>query len=186
MDAFSYLFVLVSIILGLAIEQVLQAYRAMVLSRERVRWHWLSIAWSAIMLLIVTQNWWASFGLVGREEWSFAQFAALLLQTILMYMLTALVLPDMPDKGILDLDAHYYRQRPFFFGLALLTIGASAVRERIVEGHWLAGANLLFHLLFAATAIIALLSRRPLVHRALAVMMGILSVTYIVMLFAEL
>ena len=184
MDAFSYLFVLVSIILGLAIEQVLQAYRAMILSRERV--HWLSIAWSAIMLLFVVQNWWSSFGLVGRDAWSFAGFAALLLQTILIYMLTALALPDMPAEGELDLEGHYYRQRPVFFTIALLTVASSAIRERIVEGHWLAGANLAFHLLFAGTAAMALLTRRPLVHQAIASLMMILSVTYIATLFAEL
>lgn len=186
MDAFSYLFVLISIILGLAIEQVLQAYRSMALARERVRWRPLSIAWSAIMLLTVVQNWWASFGLVGRSEWGFADFAVLLLQTTLIYMLTALVLPDMPEEGSLDLDDHYYRQRPVFFGIALLAIGSSALRERIVEGHWLEGANFLFHLMFAATALVALITRRPWVHYAIAAIMGVLSIAYVVMLFAEL
>ena len=37
MDAFSYLSVLLSIILGLAIAQVLQGYRAILLARGRVR-----------------------------------------------------------------------------------------------------------------------------------------------------
>ena len=35
MDAFSYLSVLLSIILGLAIQQILQGYRALILARAR-------------------------------------------------------------------------------------------------------------------------------------------------------
>lgn len=186
MDAFSYLFVLISIILGLAIEQVLQAYRSMALARERVRWHWLSIAWSAILLLLIVQDWWASFGLVGREDWSFAAFAALLLQTILLYMVTALVLPDMPVEGRLDLEEHYYRQRPVFFGIALIAIASSALREWVVEGHFLQGPNLAFHAMFAAAILLALLTRKPLAHHAVAATMGLLSISYVALLYAKL
>lgn len=186
MDAFSYLFVLISIILGLAIEQVLQAYRSMALARERVRWHWLSVAWSAILLLLIVQDWWASFGLVGREDWSFAAFATLLLQTILLYMLAALVLPDMPAEGRLDLEQHYDRQRPVFFSIALITVASSALREWVVEGHFLQGANLAFHAMFAGVTIVALLTRRPSAHYAVAAIMGLLSVSYIGLLYAEL
>jgi len=39
MDAFSYLSVLTSIILGLGIQQVLLGYRALILSRKRVRFY---------------------------------------------------------------------------------------------------------------------------------------------------
>ena len=43
MDAFSYLSVLLSIILGLAITQILQGYRALLLARSHVRFDWLPI-----------------------------------------------------------------------------------------------------------------------------------------------
>jgi len=143
-------------------------------------------AWSAILLLLIVQDWWASFGLVGREDWSFAAFAALLLQTILLYMVTALVLPDMPAKGRLDLEQHYYRQRPVFFGIALLAVASSALREWVVEGHFLQGANLAFHAAFAAVTVVALLIRRPWAHHAVAAIMGLLSISYIALLYAEL
>ena len=75
MDAFSYLSVLLSVILGLAIQQVLQGYRALALNRKRVTLYWPSLAWSAMVLLMVAQHWWASFDLTGRTDWSFADFA---------------------------------------------------------------------------------------------------------------
>ena len=40
MDAFSYLSVLISIILGLAVTQALQGFRGLMLARSRVRASW--------------------------------------------------------------------------------------------------------------------------------------------------
>lgn len=93
MDAFSYLSVLLSVILGLAIQQVLQGYRMLALNRRRVRLYWPSLAWSGIILLMVAQHWWASFSLSERGQWDFADFAAILIQTALIYMMAGLVLP---------------------------------------------------------------------------------------------
>ncbi|HEU4696571.1 MAG TPA: hypothetical protein VFR92_06375, partial [Sphingomicrobium sp.] len=86
MDAFSYLSVLLSIIIGLAITQVLQGYRALLLAKARVRSDGTALLWSVSLLLFATQAWWASFGLREHREWSFLAFAIVLLQMILLYM----------------------------------------------------------------------------------------------------
>jgi len=92
-DAFAYLSVLISIILGLAITQVLQGLRGLVIARARVRMYWPSVAWAILMLLVSVQSWWAMFGMRQLESWSFAQFTVVLVQVIATYMLAALVLP---------------------------------------------------------------------------------------------
>ena len=186
MDAFSYLSVLVSVVLGLAIQQVLQGYRALALNRRQVAVYWPSIAWSVNVLIMVIQNWWSLFGLAGHQSWTFADFAALLMQTAGLYMMAGLVIPDTPPGEPIDLNAHYFRERATFFGVGLFTIVWSMLRERIVEGEWLTGANLGFHLLFAAMAITAMISRSERVHFALATLMSGLFLLYITLLFARL
>ena len=186
MDAFSYLAVLVSVVLGLAIQQVLQGYRALALNRRHVDTYWPSLAWSVNILIMVVQNWWSLFGLVDHQEWTFADFAALLIQTAGLYMMAGLVLPDTPPGERIDLKAHYFRERTTFFGVGLFTIAWSAVRERIIEGEWLTGANLGFHILFGAMTCTALVSRSERVHAALAGLMTFLFLVYIVLLFARL
>ena len=59
MDQFSYLSVLLSIIVGLAITQILKGYRGIMLSRARVQMYWPTLLWSASLLLINVQSWWA-------------------------------------------------------------------------------------------------------------------------------
>ena len=83
MDAFSYLSVLLSIILGLAIAQVLQGYRSLFLAKGRVQLHLPVLIWSGLVLLFAAQAWWASFGLRDRSDWTFQSFAVILLQLII-------------------------------------------------------------------------------------------------------
>lgn len=186
MDAFSYLSVLLSVILGLAIQQVLQGYRALALNRKRVTLYWPSLAWSGMVLLMVAQHWWASFDLTGRTDWSFADFAAILIQTALIYMLAALVLPDMPADQPLDLKAHYFRERIAFFGVAAAIICWSILRELILEGRLPEPVNLAFHLLFLVLSLIAAWRTNETLHRLLTGGMAILFTVYTAALFARL
>jgi hypothetical protein len=186
MDAFSYLSVFISIILGLAVQQVLQGYRALILSRRRVTFYWPPLVWSVLILLMVAQHWWASFGLAARADWSFALFATILVQTALIYMMAAIVLPDVPPDEPLDLKAHYEREAPAFFGLGAAAIAWSMARELMLEGRLPEDANLVFRLLFIAMSLSAILIRRARFHEFLAGAMGTLFVVYVTLLFARL
>jgi hypothetical protein len=185
-DAFSYLSVLLSIILGLAITQVLQGYRALVLARGRVRLYAPALIWSGLLLVLATQLWWASFGLADHADWAFASFGIVLLQTVLLYMMAALVLPDVPAGEGVDLRAHYYREVTPFFALLLATLAVSITKDWMLDGALPDPANLAFHALFAAIAIAALLLRRPRLHEAIAVVMIAITAGYIALLFATL
>jgi hypothetical protein len=54
-DAFSYLAVLLSIVLGLGLTQLLTATGRLIRHRDRVRVQWLPLLWAAILLLIYVQ-----------------------------------------------------------------------------------------------------------------------------------
>lgn len=186
MDAFSYLSVLLSIILGLAITQVLQGYRALILNRRQVRFYWLSIAWSLIVLFIAVQHWWASFGLADRTDWSFLDFAVVLIGTGLIYMVSAIVLPDVPPGEPLDLKAHYWREAPAAFAITIAAVLWSIVREWQLDGRLPRPDNLVFHLLFIAVSLLGLVVRRERVHQAIALLISGLFLTYVFLLFSRL
>ena len=186
MDAFSYLAVLTSIILGLGIQQVLQGYRALILSRRRVKLYPLPLIWSVLLLAMIAQHWWASFGLADHGEWTFADFATILVQTALIYMGAAIVLPDIPPDEPIDLRDHYYREAPAFFAIGLATICWSVFREYMLEGQLLQPLNLFFHAVFAALAALAMLTKKPRLHEGMAGLMIALFVAYIALLFARL
>lgn len=186
MDIFSYLSVLFSIILGLAITQILQGYRAILLARHRVVLHGPTLFWSAILLLTATQTWWSSFGLVNVHSWTFLNFAVLLLQTAFLYMMAGLVLPDIPADASVDLEAHYRREITPFFLLLLGMLATSIIKDVLREGHLPALENLAFHGMFAATAILALAIRRRWLHALIAPAGLLCLLAYIGLLFARL
>ena len=185
-DAFSYLSVLLSIILGLAITQVLQGYRALLLSSASVRLYAPTILWSGLLLVFSAQLWWASFGLADQRDWTFAKFAIILLQTILLYMMSAIVLPDVRRGEAIDLKAHYYREVAPFFVTSLLMLAVSVTKDWMLQHQLPEATNLAFHAVFAGVSIAALAIRRPRVHEAIAIAMVAFVIAYIAILFARL
>jgi hypothetical protein len=187
MDAFSYLSVLLSVILGLAIQQVLLGYRALALARGNIRWYAPPLIWSALVILLVVQHWWAMFALATRTEWSFAQFGAALVQTALFYMMAAIVLPDVRQEGATDLREHYYREAPLFFGVSAAVLGWNLlVREYLLFGELPGTLNLSFQLFFLALSFTAMAVKRPRFHEIMSGVTIVLLTAYIALLFGRL
>jgi len=67
MDAFSYLSVLLSIILGLAITQILMGYRGLLLARGRVRFYAPTMTWS-VLPAAGTPNPWFGMAAAGTAD----------------------------------------------------------------------------------------------------------------------
>ena len=182
-DAFAYLSVLLSIIIGLAIAEILQGYGRLLLARGKLRLYAPPLIWSAIMLLMSAQFWWVSFGLRAIEHWDFAAFCAVLLQTVMLFMGTTLLIPRVDAEDPLDLRAHYYREStPFFgFGLLFITIGLAKdwlldVFERPAWTFWFFG-------FFAGLTLIALLTKHPRVHEVVAPIMALAIVSFFAVSF---
>lgn len=182
-DAFAYLSVLLSIILGLAVAEILQGYSSLLLSRAKVRLYGPPLIWSVIMLMMATQFWWASFGLARREHWDFAAFCAVLLQTVMLYMGTTVILPKVDTAESIDLKAHYYREAtPFFtFGLLFLLVGF--VKDWLLDRTLDRPTNFIFLGFFVLMTLLSLLVRRPRLHEMMAPIMGATILTYFVLMF---
>jgi hypothetical protein len=185
MDSFSYLSVLLSIVIGLAITQVLQGLRVLMLSRETARLFTPSLIWTALVLLIATQMWWSSFGLRDHEEWTFGLYGLILLQVGLFYLASGLVLPDLRPENI-DLEADYFRNRRWFFGLLAGAAVVSVLKDVTLEGELPDIPNLVFHIFLIGSCIGAIVSRSRRYHAVLAPVSLFLFAGYIALLFARL
>ena len=186
MDPFGYLSVLISIILGLAITQILQGVRGLVIGRRRIVPYWPSVAWAGLLLLMTVQSWWAMYGLSRQLEWTFIEFAIVLLQVGLFYMLAALVLPDFHGPDRTDLRRHYFEQRRWFYGLAVTLLVVSVLKDVIINGQLPGAVNLGFHLVFAAVWGLAIFVDRDFYHQFVPVFMILSFGAYIALLFARL
>jgi hypothetical protein len=185
MDEFSFLSVLLSVILGLAITQILQGFRGLVLSRMRLRSYWPVIGWAILVLLICFQNWWSMFGMRNRHDWTFQQFAMILLQTILIYMVAGLVFPDFIGEAVVDLKESFYAHRRWFFFLGFAMIVVSVLKELVLQGKLPNHTDLTFHAIFGVALLTGALTQRERYHKTLVVFVIATFILYIILLYAR-
>ena len=186
MDAFSYLSVLLSIILGLGLTQVLTAAGRLIRHRDRVRVHWLPLVWAAVLLVIYVQVWWSMYGLRLRGSWTFGAFTIVLAQTAALYLMAALALPEHVDEANGDLGVYFDTHHRWFFAVFLATLVISVAKDVILDGHLPDQTNLLFHGVFAAGCIAGITVGHRRFQQALGLVFALAIVSYIAVLFRTL
>jgi hypothetical protein len=186
MDAFSYLSVLLAVILGLAITQILQGLRGLLHARGTTTLYWPSLVWAGLVFLIAVQSWWAMFGLRQVTGWSFLAFAVVLLENTCIYMVAALVLPDFAEERRVDLRHAYFKQAPWFYSIFVAALVFSMLKDVVLSHSLPQGLNLAFHLFFIVGSLAMVFIRHETFHKLFAVLSAVLFLGYIVELFGYL
>lgn len=186
MDEWGFLSVIVSIILGLSITELLQGLSELINERERVRVYSPVIGWSVLLLIIDVQAWWAMFDYRNRHHWTFLQFATVLVEVILLYLLAALALPNFSGPGVIDLRANYFKHKTWFFGFIVLVLLDSLLKTFVLSAGLPGNLDLGFHIIWITTAFIAIVTDSDWYQKALLYFTSALILTYIALLFANL
>ncbi len=185
MAEFNHLAVLISIVLGLGIAQLLSGFGRQLEQRQTFRAYRPSVIWATALLAIHVQSWWAMFGMRDHEAWTFVQFALVLLQPIILYLLTTLVIPSQtaPEQ---DLKRNYWAQRKWFFGMLAALLVVSVMKDVALDRMLPEPVNLGFHVFLFVAACGAIASENERYHHALAYSSVVFCTAYISLLFAQL
>lgn len=160
MTPFEYLAVLISIVLGLGVTELLAGVQRLAHARERVRFHWLPLTWTALIFVVLVQWWWAAFGLRGQAQWNFFSFLLILLVPVLLYLAAALVLPPEQTEGEYDLRGHYFGIHRLLFAVVATATLLETARALRAADHQAARLNLAGTLLLVSLAVV----RNPRYH----------------------
>ena len=115
METFSYLAGFSTLILGLAVARLLQGLADLTEERARVRFDWIAVGWMLGLLAACAWEWWIILRWRTFTGWTFGHFAFLLLKPAILFYLSSLVMPRIPDGGMVDLREHYVRIHRYFF-----------------------------------------------------------------------
>jgi hypothetical protein len=118
MDAFSYLSVLTSIVLGLGVTRLFAGIGSILERRREVRVYWVHLVWAANILIFFILQWWILFRWRTQEEWSFFLFAFLLASPAVSFLLSVMLFPEGGRET--DFKQHFFENHRWFFGLASL------------------------------------------------------------------
>lgn len=186
MDTFSYLSVLFSVILGLAVTEILQGFRKLIVTRHAVTVYSPLLIWMGVLLLVLVQDWWAMFGLSGVKIWSFAMYTAVLLLVTLLYLVAGLSVPEVEADGTIDMRRSYFAHSRWFFGLFAAAVLASLLKGFLFDPRIIFDGNFFFHMGFLAAAIAGSATKSPWYHRLLAPIIAAAFVVYIALYFTRL
>jgi hypothetical protein len=101
MTQHEYIFIAVSIILGLAITRLLHTLAMLTRAHTRVMFNWYSIVWAFCILLYILHLWWVGWGLRNVESWTFLDFMVLIIGSASLYGAAEMAL-SAPEDGALD------------------------------------------------------------------------------------
>lgn len=116
MSPFEFICAFYSVVLGVAVAQLMTSVGRLLEVRDQVRTYWVHSLWVVIVLIIDVNSWWTMWELHSAKSWSFVSFSLLVGFVASIYLVTVLLFPRIPESGgEIDLDAHYYKNRWIFF-----------------------------------------------------------------------
>lgn len=120
LSAFKHVVVPIGVIVGLGVARTMTSVSHYIQHRGRVRFAVGHAAWCAVLFLMLVGLWWIAWGFrtVDGGAWSFFTLIFLLLGPSFLFLAAALLVPDLPDEGALDLgDRLESMARPIFLCL---------------------------------------------------------------------
>ncbi|MDB4476335.1 hypothetical protein N9052_02005 [bacterium] len=93
MTQHEYVFVAISIILGLALTRLLGHMGGLIRAHKRIKFHWATALWAMSIMLLTLQMWWVGWALRDFAQWTIIDFLFLVAGTICIYGAAELALP---------------------------------------------------------------------------------------------
>jgi hypothetical protein len=113
-----YVMVFNSIIVGLAVGDVLLSFHRLLRARARVKWFWITPVLGVLVLLLAVNMWWGSYDWIAHvQSMSMATYLPILAQFVVMFLLLAAALPDEVPSAGLDLKEWHLANARYFWVL---------------------------------------------------------------------
>ena len=108
MNAFEFLLVFLTLILGLAVSDLCISLNRLLEAGGKVRWDWLSPMAATLTLLKIVTQWWQWFGADRLAQGvTFDMFLLLVAGAVLLFLVAAAALPGQVDEAGVNLRAYY-------------------------------------------------------------------------------
>lgn len=172
-DAFNYVSVLVSIIVGLTATRVMGGLGEVIQAANRPRIYWVHVLWHVTLLFNVMLGWWLLYRWRVTTDWTFFLFIWITLAPVLNYLAAAILIPgELETTGSPDWRDYYFKNHRGFF----ITFGAIwplDIVDTMLKGwrHFLDQGSFYLPLIGFSTigCLVAALSRNERYHKTWAI-----------------
>jgi hypothetical protein len=181
MTPFDFVCAFYSVVLGVAVAQLMTDLGRLIEHRDHVRTYWVHTLWIVTVLIASLGNWWSMWSVRGLKTWTFYLFALVVAFAAAIYLATVLLFPRVPENSqIVDLRRHFYKNRRIFFSATAgfwslgITCNATFFSVNVLD-LWIITPSLLVLL-----SIVAAITANPRYHAAFAVAAGAVNISLIV------
>jgi hypothetical protein len=122
MGAFEHVISLLSFVYALAIAHLLGTVARLIGARERVRVSWFHACWMLNALLVLIADWISYWDMRSVPSWSMVSILVVLVQSFADFMQAALVCPEIPPEGDIDLVAFHTRRARRYIGAFAVSV----------------------------------------------------------------
>jgi len=172
MGLFEFLMILISVVIGLAISEILTGVASLLRVRHTIRFHWLHVFFQVGVFLALLQQWWESWDLVGIESISYGAILLLVSQPVILFLIAHLLYPR-PADGT-DLESYYYEQAPVLWSLVILGTATGTLFLPLLSDEPILNPGNLSGFPMIAICLVLVYSRNHRVHSVLAPMILVL------------
>jgi len=128
MTAFEVVFALITMITSLAIAHLLNGFASVMRNAKRVRFSRLHALWSWTAFCIVIGNWASFWEMRSVASWPAWAVLFIVIVCTVQYLFCALLTPEMPQQGELDLrEFHARSSRAYLAALIVLLLASLAL-----------------------------------------------------------
>ncbi len=125
MGAFEHVISLLSFVYALAIAHLLTTAARIIGTWERVKFSWFHAYWMLNALIVLVVDWLSYYDMRSLPNWTMASLGIVLVQSFVDYMQAALVCPEIPAEGEIDLqEFHRMRAGRYIGAFAMVTVVA--------------------------------------------------------------
>ena len=165
MEAFEYVMVLVSIVIGLAITHILTAFATAV---HRIRGHGepirleaVYLLWACYVLQWLVGFWWFEYKFQELYvEWPFGLYLFIVVYAVSLFMLATILVPKDMD-GVADSYGFFMEGRKWFFGANIAVLVINEIDSFLKGVEWGLDPSLVLQFgVFVGASVIGLVSER--------------------------
>lgn len=181
MDAFGYVSVIISVVIGLGLSHLLTGVVELFKARRRVRFYWVHLLWVTLTFVGHIFLWWTMWNLRAIRAWNFFSFLLLLLAPVLLYVAASFLVPKVDGESEVDLREYFYENRPAFFGVNAAFTALMGIQNWALTGR---PSPPLVTLILAAWFVLLCVSaavKSARYHAAVALLFGLLLLMFIIL-----
>ena len=181
MTPFEFLAILISVIMGLAIARLVSGIGDLIRIIKSRNSYWIYSVWVFNILILIAGFWWSMYGWSLKEDWNFFYFILLLTFTITLYLLTHFLVPrEITLKT--NIKEYFLENRKVFFVIQVFALIVDIVETSLLEKEGIRDMPFEYPIVIIALIILSIIgyiSNRNRVQAVIAVLWGIILVTYI-------